>query len=483
MFKHTKRSSLLAVVALAALMVLAACGGTSPAATEPTAAATAAPVETAVAAEPAVEPTATPVATEEPTAEPEPPSVPPPSEELLHLRSGEWQWIAYAGPMEAYEIDTPGNYRVTFNDDATFSAVADCNNLAGSYIPTDGGEITITPGPMTLAACPEGSRSDQFVAFLGSATRYASDGDNLVLELLADGGTMTFAPAGEVVMDESPTTEDQTAVLAQTLGNLSYTGIVPNQAITLTDGVATYDDGSSGTPIVTLAENLIPATDLDGDGTLDAVALLRDESTGSGTFYFLSAVLDALNNPTPTEALMIGDRIQVKSLMAEGASVLGEIIAAAESDPACCGTWLFNKVYALQDGRLAETGSEQVSQISSTNIAGNWSLVDLNAGQEPVLPEAPITLELFGERVSGSAGCNTYTGTFTSSEEQLNGFTIGDLATTMKLCEQPVMDQEALYLSRLAASTSWGYDFGRLSLIYMLEDETFGTLLFVPQEQ
>ena len=45
---------------------------------------------------------------------------------------------------------------------------------------------------MTLAACPPELRSDQFVAFLGSATRYASDGDNLLIELLADGGTMTF---------------------------------------------------------------------------------------------------------------------------------------------------------------------------------------------------------------------------------------------------------------------------------------------------
>ncbi len=92
-------------------------------------------------------------------------------------------------------------------------------------------------------------------------------------------------------------------------------------------------------------------------------------------------------------------------------------------------------------------------------------------------------MQLFGDRVSGSAGCNTYTGTYTSPKEQINSFMIGDLATTMKLCEQPFMDQEALYLSRLAASTSWGFDYGRLSLTYRLEDETLGRLLYVPQEQ
>lgn len=175
-------SSYLRLVILLAMMafLLVACGGetSQPAPTAPPAAADTVP-------SPAVAP----------TAEPELPSVPPPSEELLHLRSGEWQWIAYAGPMQEFSIEAPGNYRVTFNDDATFTAVADCNNLAGNYVASDSGEITITPGPMTLAACSEGSRSDQFVALLGSATRYYSDGDNLILELMADGGTMELTPA------------------------------------------------------------------------------------------------------------------------------------------------------------------------------------------------------------------------------------------------------------------------------------------------
>ncbi len=371
--RHYSSSKPLTMAAIFLIIVLAACGGQN------TATPTTAPVEpTAAPVEQAAEPTAEPAVEESATAEPEPPSVPPPSEELLHLRSGEWQWLAYAGPAETFEVETGESYRVTFGDDATFTAVADCNNLAGNYVASDGGEITITPGPMTLVACPEGSRSDQFVAFLGSATRYASDGDNLVLELLADGGTMTFAPTGTVDSTMPATTG---ADLVAILGNLTYTGMLPDQAITLTDGTGTYDDGSSGTPIVTLATNLIPTGNLDSDGALDAVAVLRDESAGSGTFYFLSAVLDVMNNPTPTEALMIGDRIQIKSLLAEGASVFGEIIAAAESDPACCGTWLFNKVYALQDGRLAETSSEQISQISSTTIGGNWNIVDLNAEQ------------------------------------------------------------------------------------------------------
>lgn len=299
----------------------------------------------------------------------------------------------------------------------------------------------------------------------------------------------TATPAPETPPTTVPTMEPDTATgdatidtaeLAETLGNLSYPGLQPNQPITLTGGTATYDDGGSGRPVVTLAENLIPVTDLDGDGALDAVALLRDESTGSGTFYFLSAVLDVVNNPMPTEALLIGDRIQLKSLATDGPTIVGQLIAPAENDPACCGTWLFDKSYALEDGRLVETNSEQISQISATNIFGNWTLVDLNAGQEPIVSEAPITLQISDGRVAGSAGCNTFTGTFTGADDPLNGLAIDDVATTMMSCEAPVMDQEALYLSRLAGATSWAYNAGRLALVYPVDDSEFGALLFEP---
>ncbi len=47
---------------------------------------------------------------------------------------------------------------------------------------------------MTLAACEEGSRSEQFVNLLGSAaTAYFEDG-KLYIDLMADGDTMVFTP-------------------------------------------------------------------------------------------------------------------------------------------------------------------------------------------------------------------------------------------------------------------------------------------------
>jgi heat shock protein HslJ len=64
--------------------------------------------------------------------------------------------------------------------------------------------------------------------------------------------------------------------------------------------------------------------------------------------------------------------------------------------------------------------------------------------------------------VSGFAGCNTFTGTFTTDGSTL---TLGPLATTRMACERPASAVEATYLEALAGVTSWsiGAD-GRLTL-------------------
>ena len=67
-------------------------------------------------------------------------------------------------------------------------------------------------------------------------------------------------------------------------------------------------------PHLALYDRLITRGDVDGDGVEDAVILLEDNTSGTGRFVYAVAVLDVLGRPTPTPPLMLGDRIQVKSL-------------------------------------------------------------------------------------------------------------------------------------------------------------------------
>ncbi len=108
---------------------------------------------------------------------------------------GSWQWVVFSDPVKGpAEIANPENYILTFNEDGTVNVKADCNNAQGSYTLEDG-SLSIELGPMTAAACEEGSRSDDFIKYLGSAATPSFDGSYLIIDLTADGGTMGFAPA------------------------------------------------------------------------------------------------------------------------------------------------------------------------------------------------------------------------------------------------------------------------------------------------
>ena len=106
-----------------------------------------------------------------------------------------WQLTAITEKVPAFQGVVPAadqpNYTIEFKSDGTFNAKADCNQLSGSYTSTGSGGLTIVPGPMTLAACPEGSLSSQYVAALGQAASYAIASGQLTITL-TDGGTLVY---------------------------------------------------------------------------------------------------------------------------------------------------------------------------------------------------------------------------------------------------------------------------------------------------
>ncbi len=388
-----------------------------------------------------------------------------------------WQWILFTSPVEQFDVEMPEAYLLQFNEDNTVNIVADCNNASGSFTLTTGFSIAI--GPMTMAACPPESLSDQFVAYLGSAANYFYEDGNLHIDLMADGGTMTFAPASAAMSEDSATAE-----LAGILGNLTYNGVLPDAPITLTDGIGAYEEESSGDPFVRLADHFIATGDLNGDGTEDAAAFLVDTTTGSGNFVYLVAVLDVWTAPAPLEALLIGDRTPVKSLTITGDQITTEFITHGPDDVMCCPTLKVRKEFGVENGRLAENNSEELGTVSLADLNGtNWQLVDFNLDQEPVASETEITLSINDGQISGFAGCNSYNSSITPGEDDLiQSLTVGPIAATQMLCTDELSNQETIYLDRLAKVVAWRYDFGYLSLTYRLDDDSLGELLFAPQE-
>ena len=100
------------------------------------------------------------------------------------------------------------------------------------------------------------------------------------------------------------------------------------------------------------------------------------------------------------------------------------------------------------------------------------------ADMSTVLMDTSLTAE-FGDdgQLSGSGGCNSYTGSYEADGDSLS---IGPLGLTMMMCEQPegIMDQEMAFLSALQSADSQARQGEQL---HILNDEGQVVVVFNPQ--
>jgi len=153
---------------------------------EPTATLTATAVPTATETAEPVQPLPTPdTETPEPTATEVPPeatatevppeatatSTPVPGAEIMDIL---WEWTSLqeAAPPSQSVITDPENYNLVLFSNGTVSAKADCNTVQGTYEIT-ATELTFEFGQFTLATCPEGSLSEQYIQLLTEVDAWA----------------------------------------------------------------------------------------------------------------------------------------------------------------------------------------------------------------------------------------------------------------------------------------------------------------------
>jgi heat shock protein HslJ len=98
-------------------------------------------------------------------------------------------------------------------------------------------------------------------------------------------------------------------------------------------------------------------------------------------------------------------------------------------------------------------------------LMATWNLVSYGApeAQQPVLPNAPITLTFDVNGAGGSSGCNTYGGAFAYNAGAL---TFSNIISTLMACEEPIMTQESTYLAALTTSTTYQVNGSQLVIAY-----------------
>lgn len=119
---------------------------------------------------------------------------------------------------------------------------------------------------------------------------------------------------------------------------------------------------------------------------------------------------------------------------------------------------------ALLSGACAKTDSITTSDLGGTT----WVLQSYGepGNLKDVLTDTDITAEFISSQgtVEGSAGCNSYSGSYEVEDIQLS--IPGPIAATEMYCMEPegVMEQEQQYLEILQAAESYSVEDGKLQI-------------------
>ena len=106
-----------------------------------------------------------------------------------------WQLQQMKTPDGTTTIQTPSSYTLylgpSSGTNGKFNFKADCNSGNGAYV-LNGKSLTLNVQTTTMAMCGAGSQGNQYIANLGKVQSYDLKGNNLTLNLAANGGTMLY---------------------------------------------------------------------------------------------------------------------------------------------------------------------------------------------------------------------------------------------------------------------------------------------------
>lgn len=128
----------------------------------------------------------------------------------------------------------------------------------------------------------------------------------------------------------------------------------------------------------------------------------------------------------------------------------------------------------LANGRLTLTPMDEdaegaavmvLAPEAAPQIEGAWNVNGVNDGRKALMSTlrgTTLTLSFAGGTVSGSAGCNTFRGTYKVQGDRV---AIGRLSTTRKACpDEGLMKQESNFVAALERADTWKIEEGELTL-------------------
>jgi len=109
---------------------------------------------------------------------------------------------------------------------------------------------------------------------------------------------------------------------------------IERDTVVLVNGRAEREAASgSATKVTTTLADPRVSGDLDGDGRPDTVVVLVSQPGGSGTFFYVAALLNATGGVTTTPAILLGDRIKVTGVKLDGRAIVVEVLDRTAGQP------------------------------------------------------------------------------------------------------------------------------------------------------
>jgi hypothetical protein len=214
----------------------------------------------------------------------------------------------------------------------------------------------------------------------------------LILAACSQPATNTSIPTGEPAQPNP--TQPAEPVTSDALMNGSYP--IRDGSVTVQLAGGKYEAGQGADYVqVTLLPD-IAYGDLNQDGIPDAAVILAENYGGSGTFLSLVPVLAKAGGAQPEKGASLGDRVQVKSLVAEDRVVKVNLLVQAPNDTMCCPTLPQSRTYEYRVG----SGLFLLDVTSQTADGNERSItIDLPApGSEvasPMLLKGSVTIAPF----------------------------------------------------------------------------------------
>jgi heat shock protein HslJ len=296
-------------------------------------------------------------------------------------------------------------------------------------------------------------------------------------------GQKLILPTGE----DQPT-EVQCSLSLETLQNAEYELPDIEGPFQLTDGKwegEPFVEGAASRPEVYFIPDGYACGDLNDDGNEDATAVLVSMFGGSGSFYYVEAVLNENGEPDDTASVFLGDRLKLESITIEDGTITVKMVTHGPDDPMCCPTQEATKAYRLEGDELIEVESEAADTVeaagetaAASELLGKvwaWQTYeDMAELNDITVPDpAKYTLEFQSDGTySGVADCNLSSGGYTVNGGQL---VLQPGPTTLAECEPGSLYDE--YLAKLGDVVSYVLADGKLYLNLKMDA---GNMVFAP---